>query len=99
MKLVIKLLCVMFVLALGLSAQGATIVYLTFDSATGTDFATYALDPADIVTTVTINFHKPYVGSERDYGLMPPGDPGTDTGNYPDIVTPLVPGCQGGNAL
>ncbi len=98
MKRVTEILCVIFVLALGLSAQGATIVYLTFDSATGTNFVNYTLDPADIPTTATIHFHKPYVGSERDYGLMPP-QPGVDTGNYPDIVTPAVPGWQGGNAF
>jgi len=87
MKTMTKCLVTAFLLALGLTAQSANVLLLNFDTATIVDDATYDFGTADIPAsgTVSIYFNKPWVGSERDYGLMPP-DPGTDTGNYPDIV-------------
>jgi hypothetical protein len=94
MKKVLLIACVM---AIAVAAQSATIVHLTFDGATGVDIPTYTTVAGEIATTVTYTFGG-LPGSARDYGLMPP-DPGTPTGNYPDIVTPTTPGFQGGNAL
>jgi len=72
---------------------------LTFDTTIGTNLATYTPGPGDVPLGVEVSreFNKPFVGSERDYGTMPPGD--IDTGNYPDIVTPSTEGIQGGNAF
>jgi hypothetical protein len=81
-------------------SQCETVLLLNFDSALVVDAATYEFSAGDIPVdgTVSIHFNKPTVGSERDYGFLQP-DPGVDTGNYPDIVTPATSGIRGGNAL
>ena len=98
MKRLIILCGMLCIMVSALTVQGAVIERIYFDSPTGVNIADYTISTGDIPTTVTRTFPKPYFGSERDYGLMPP-DPGTDTGNYPDIVTPASPGFQGGNAM
>jgi hypothetical protein len=99
------ILFAMALIAMTVSAPAAVVLQLNFDSAAVVNDATYDFGVGDIPAsgTVSIHFNKPYVGSERDYGLMPnpPSqiDPGVDTGKRPSIVTPAVPGFQGGNAL
>jgi len=106
MKILHASLAVLFVLGLSLSAQSATVLKLTFDSAPVVDDATYDFISYDIPNSgiVSNEFNKP-LGSQRDYGWTWTGG-GTDfpagynnTGNYPDIVTPATTGIQGGNAL
>jgi hypothetical protein len=106
MKTINSILVVLFVVGLVASAQAQPALKLTFDSAPVVDAATYTFDAADIPSsgTVSINFNPPYV-DVRDYGWDHTG-PGTDfpthyvdSGNYPDIVTPVTEGMQGGNAM
>ena len=101
MKLLVKSLLVVFVLALGVSAQSATVLRLNFDSAAVVDDATYDFAGNDTPSsgTVSAHFNKPYVGSERDYGLDHCA--ATVNGNYPDIVDipGATPAWQGGRAL
>ena len=78
-----------------------TPLLLTFDSATIVDDATYDGAARDIPIQCCYRNLLSIIrqsSKERDYGFLPP-DPGTDTGNYPDIVTPATAGFQGGNAL
>ncbi len=102
MRFLTKSLLVVFVLALGFSAQSATVLRLNFDSAAVVDDATYDFAGNDTPSsgTVSINFNQPWVGAERDYGLNHCDDV-TDNGNYPDIVDipSATPGWQGGRAL
>lgn len=102
MKLLTKSLLVVFVLALAVSVQSATVLRLNFDSAAAVDSATYKFRANNDIPasgTVSIYFNKPYIGSERDYGLAVCG--ATDTGQYPDIVDipAATPGWQGGRAM
>ncbi len=106
MKTINSILVVLFVVGLVASAQAQPALKLTFDSAPVVDAATYTFDAADIPSsgTVDLYFNKP-LGSQRDYGWEHVG-PGTDfpthyedNGNYPDIVTPVTEGMQGGNAM
>jgi hypothetical protein len=67
------------------------VLQVTFDSAPGTDIATYtpaAGDiPSSVIVTKDFNSANGDAGSPIDYGKMgPSGGPYTDTGNYPDIV-------------
>ena len=102
MRIVTKGLLVVFVLALAVSAQSATVLRLNFDSAAAVDSATYKFRSNNDIPpsgVVSVHFNKPYVGSERDYGLLPCA--ATDGGNYPDIVDipPATPAWQAGRAL
>jgi len=82
-----------------LSQAEEPVLILNFDSAVANDITTYTLGPGDYGVDATIYIEN-YVptGARRNYGFMQP-DPGVDTGNYPDIVTPSTAGFQGGNAF
>lgn len=99
-KLSIILLVAILTLGLTVVAQSAVVLQLNFNGDAATDVATY-VGSGDIPTDpiVQIGFdHTPYdLTSARDYGMLQP-DPGTDSGNYPDLVTPASL-YQGDNAM
>jgi len=107
-----KILIAMFIMAMAVSAYSAQIFIMNFDAAPAVDLEDYPIGPGDFGTTASIHFPEQFYTDgypARDYGFnnTPDGTPPdyvwpddyTDSGNYPDIVTPTTPGFQGGNAF